>query len=136
MEPKCRGWRCTIQKGFVMYSFLSFYFIKLANKYMTSQFIYGKEGIGTQSAFGSMVNHLCLRISWTVLHCSGSRMSIFCSKLEKLFVSSHTWGEWAIAMHGRYESPVLLILFTHICYVHSMIFFHFSRQLVIVACLH
>jgi hypothetical protein len=47
-----------------------------------------------------------------------------------------TWGEWAIAMHGRYESPVLLILFTHICYVHSMIFLYFSWQLVMVACLH
>jgi hypothetical protein len=35
---------------------------------------------------------------------------------------SLTWVEWAIAMHGRYESPVLLILFTHICYVHSIMF--------------
>src|ERR1700683_816532 len=37
-----------------------------------------------------------------------------------------TWGEWAIATHGRYESYILLILFTHICYIHSMTFFVFS----------
>ena len=28
-----------------------------------------------------------------------------------------TWGEWAIAMHGRYESHVLFISFTDIYYV-------------------
>src|ERR1700733_1891373 len=37
-----------------------------------------------------------------------------------------TWGEWAIAMHGRYESPILFISFTYICYVHTMIFLYFS----------
>ena len=36
-------------------------------------------------------------------------------------------GEWAIAMHGRYESHVLFILFTYICYVHTMIFVYFSN---------
>ena len=41
-------------------------------------------------------------------------------------VSKRTWGEWAIATHGRYESYILLILFTHICYIHSMTFFVFS----------
>src|ERR1700685_19197 len=41
-------------------------------------------------------------------------------------LQSHTWGEWAIATHGRYESYILLILFTHICYIHSMTFFVFS----------
>ena len=45
----------------------------------------------------------------------------------KLFCSILcTWEEWAIAMHGRYESYILLILFTHICYIHSMTFFVFS----------
>jgi hypothetical protein len=37
-----------------------------------------------------------------------------------------TWGEWAIAMHGRYESHILFILFTYICYVHIKIFVYFS----------
>jgi hypothetical protein len=28
-------------------------------------------------------------------------------------ITTNTWGEWAIAMHGRYESPILFILFTY-----------------------
>src|SRR5258708_27154466 len=34
-----------------------------------------------------------------------------------------TWGEWAIAMHGRYESPILFISFA---YIYSCIFQQFT----------
>jgi hypothetical protein len=38
----------------------------------------------------------------------------FTEDLGMLRKSLQTWGEWAIAMHGRYESLVSLVLFTHI----------------------
>src|SRR6202034_470924 len=46
--------------------------------------------------------------------------------LVYVFLMQDTWGEWGIAMHGRYESYILFILFTHICYIHSMTIFVFS----------
>jgi hypothetical protein len=37
-----------------------------------------------------------------------------------------TWGEWAIAMHGRYESHILFISITCVYYIHTMILLYFS----------
>jgi hypothetical protein len=33
--------------------------------------------------------------------------------------STVTWGEWAIAMHGRYESHILFISFTYISFMYT-----------------
>jgi hypothetical protein len=41
-------------------------------------------------------------------------------------VSLSTWGEWAIAMHGRYKSHILFISITCVYYIHTMILLYFS----------
>ena len=40
-----------------------------------------------------------------------------------------TWWEWAIAMHGRYESHILFMSFTYVYYIPIMIFLYFLYTL-------